>query len=157
MRNIDFKIIDNASGDDITIPVLSSIMGKAAGDIRDSGIRIVNVILQKGGVEAMDVIKRLTLASIGAANLTREKVEAMFEELVKKGEMTSDEKAEAIKHFVDRSEETAKRVKERTEDLITKFTEKFSSKVNEQIAHLSQRVEELNAKIAEIERQIAKS
>ena len=154
MDGIEVKIIDNTSGDDITVSVLSSIMGGASGYFEDSGIKIIDAIIKREGAKAMDVVKKITLASIGAVNLTREKAEEMFDELVKKGEDTNDEQAKAVKDFVDKRAEAKEKVIDWMEDTYNKIAEKFSTKVNEQIGELSLRLEQMNNRLSEIEKKI---
>ena len=105
----------------------------------------------------MDFFKKLTLASIGAVTLTREKAEEMLDELVKKGEMTNDERAEAIKSFVEKTSESAEKAKKWTEESFEKFSGRIASKCNEQIAALSQRLEQLNVRLNELERKLNKT
>ena len=100
----------------------------------------------------MDIFKKLTLASIGAANMTKERLEELFDEMVKKGEMTNDEKAQAIKSFVDKSVEMGEKVKEYTDDIAKRVSEKFSAKFDKQISQLAVKLEEVNNKIAELEK-----
>jgi len=156
LQNVDFKIIDNSTQKDITIVVLSQVIGQTAGDIKKSGAKIIEAIIRKGGIDTMDIFKKLTLASIGAVNLTKEKLEEAFDELVKKGEMTSDEKAEAIKHFADRSVEIKEKIRDFAEEMGGKVAEKVSAKVNSQISNLSQKLDDINAKLGELEKRINK-
>ncbi len=156
LRDIDLKIIDNATGRDITIAVLSSIVGETAGDFKKSGMKIVNAIIKKGGVGAMDVLKKLTLASIGAVKMTREKVEEIFDEMVKRGEMTSDERSEAIKNFVEKSKDSAGKLKDRVEETAGKFAERFSARFDDKITAMKETIEELSAKVANLEKKVNK-
>jgi len=102
----------------------------------------------------MDMFKKLALASIGAANLTAEKLEEMFDELVKKGEMSEDERSRAIKEFLEKTSESSEKARKWTEDAFKNMSAKFSSKYNEQIAQLSGRIEQLNVRLNELERKI---
>ncbi len=156
LQDIDLRIIDNATGRDITIAVLSGIVGETAGDFKKSGIKIVNAIIRKGGVGAMDVLKKLTLASIGAVKMTREKVEEIFDEMVKRGEMTNDERSEAIKNFVEKSTDSAGKLKVRVEEIAGKFSEKFSARFDGQISTMAEKIEKLSAKVADLEKKISK-
>jgi len=156
LEGIELQIIENSNGRDITISVLSGIIGNSSLDIKKSGAKIMGAILKKGGVETMDIFKKLTLASIGAVNMTKEKLDEVFEEMVKKGEMTTDEKAEAIKHFVDRSTEVRTKIKDYAEEMAGKVAERVSSKVNDQIAQLAVKLEELNGKLTDLEKKINK-
>ncbi|HBC47621.1 MAG TPA: hypothetical protein DEO84_05220 [candidate division Zixibacteria bacterium] len=104
----------------------------------------------------MDYLRKLTLASIGAIELTREKAEEMLDELVKRGEMTNDERAEAVKNFVNKSIDSTEKMKKRTEEMFENLSGKFTSKFNEQVTQLSNRIEQLNARLAELERKVSK-
>jgi polyhydroxyalkanoate synthesis regulator protein len=150
-RDIDFVVVDNASGRDITIAVLSNVITSSAGEFGRSGFKIVNAIMKKGGAGTMDLFKKLALASIGAVNLTREKVEEVFDEMVKRGEMTDDERAEAIKNFVSRSSESASRLKDKADEVATHVSGLFSSKVDEKISELAQKLEKLSARVSNLE------
>ena len=104
----------------------------------------------------MDYLRKLTLASIGAIELTREKAEEMLDELVKRGEMTNDERAEAVKNFVNKSIDSTEKMKKRTEEMFENLSGKFTSKFNEQVTQLSNRLEQLIARLAELERKVNK-
>jgi polyhydroxyalkanoate synthesis repressor PhaR len=153
-ENIEFKVIDNASGRDITMGVLAQILSRSATDFKSSGFKAVNAIIKKGGLEGMDILKKLTLASIGAFNLTKEKAEEIFDEMVKKGEMTKDERSEALKNFVDKSSQSAEKMKEKMEDMASSVAEKFSSKIDRKLEVINVRMEELSKKIADIEKKM---
>ena len=153
-ENIEFRVIENATGRDITTRVMAQIISRSAADFKDYGFKAINVLLRKGGLEGMDIFKKLTLASIGAFNLTREKAEEIFDEMVKKGEMTKDEKSEAIKNFVDKSSQGAEKMKERMEEIAGKVADKFSSKLDKKFDSLNAKMEELSKKIANLEKKM---
>ena len=153
-ENIEFKVIDNTTGKDITVGTLAQIISRSAVDFRDYGFKAISIIIRKGGMEGMDIFKKLTLASIGAFNLTREKAEEIFDEMVKKGEMTKDEKSEAIKNFVDKSSHGAEKMKEKMEEVAAKVADKFSSKLDKKFDALNSKMEELSKKIADLEKKM---
>ncbi len=154
-RDIEFTVIDNASGQDITIAVLSNVIATSAGDFGKSGFKIINAIMKKGGVGTMDLFKKLVLASIGAVNLTREKVEEVFDEMVKRGEMTDDERAEAIKNFASKSSESASKLKDKADEFAAQISGMFSSKFEEKIAGLAEKMEKLAARVSDLEKKSA--
>lgn len=154
-RDIEFSVIDNASSRDITIAVLSNVIGSSADDFRKSGLKIVNVMIRKGGVGTMDLFKKLALASIGAINMTREKVEEVFDEMVKRGEMTDDERAEAIKNFASKSSESATKLKDKADEIAAHLSGMFSSKLDEKISGLAEKLEKLAARVSDLEKKSA--
>ena len=153
-KNIEFKVIDNATGKDISVGVLAQIISSSATDFKSSGFKAINAIIKKGGLGGMDILKKLTLASIGAVNITKEKAEEMFDEMVKRGEMTTDEKSEAIKSFVDKSSQSAEKMKEKMEEMAGKVAEKFSSKLDKKFEELNSKMEKLSKKISDIEKKM---
>lgn len=151
-RDIDFSVIDNATGRDITIPVLSNVIASSADDFRKSGFKLVNAIIRKGGVGTVDLFKKLALASIGAVNMTREKMEELFDEMVKRGEMTDDERAEAIKNFASKSSEGATKLKDKADEVASRLSSMFSSKFEEKISSLAEKLEKLAGRVADLEK-----
>ena len=105
----------------------------------------------------MDMFKKLTLASIGAVNLTRERLDEMFDELVKKGEMSEDERSKALKNFVDKTAESSEKARKWAEDTFKNMSSKFTSRFDDQIAQLSHRIEQLNVRLNELERKLDKN
>lgn len=152
--DIEFKVIDNATGKDITMRTLAQMISRPATDFKDYGFKAINAMIRKGGLNGMDIVKKLTLASIGAINLTKEKAEEIFDEMVKRGEMTKDEKSEAIKSFVDKSSESAEKAKKKMEEAAGKVAEKFSSKMDKKFEELNEKMEKLSKKIADIEKKL---
>jgi polyhydroxyalkanoate synthesis repressor PhaR len=152
--DIDLRVVDNSTGRDITLPVLAQIVGKSSAEFRRSGAKVLGLMIKKGGINIMDMFKKLTLASIGAVNLTAERMEEMFDELVKKGEMSETERAQAIKSFVDKTTESSEKARKWAEETFKNMSAKFSSKYNEQFSQLSNRIEQLNARLSEVERRL---
>ncbi len=96
----------------------------------------------------MDTAKRLMLAAIGALHLSKERLEEMMDELVKKGEMTSSEKAEALKRLAEKVESSTEKAKE----AIEKQVENTMKKLNllAKIDRLAERLDLLEKEIAEL-------
>jgi len=104
----------------------------------------------------MDIFKKLTLASIGALELTKEKLEEIFDEMVKRGEMTDNERAAAVRNFMERSSEGADKFRLKVEEIFARCAEKCSSTVSSRQAELEKRLGSLAGKIEELEKKIGK-
>jgi polyhydroxyalkanoate synthesis regulator phasin len=100
----------------------------------------------------MDLFKKLTLASIGAIELTREKIEEIFDEMVKRGELTDDQRAAAVKSFVEKSSDGADKLKGKIEEIFARCAEKCASKVKDELSTLAKRTEDLAARIEKLEK-----
>ena len=103
----------------------------------------------------MDMLRKLTLASIGGIELTREKLEGIFDEMVKRGEMSDDQRASAVKSFMEKSAGSAEKAKQRVEEIFAKYAEKCSATITEQLSTLGKRTEELAGKIEDLEKKIS--
>lgn len=104
----------------------------------------------------MDIFKKLALASLGAFDITKEKIEELFDEMVKRGEMTEDERAVAVKNFMEKSSDGADKIKDRMEEIFAKCAEKCTSKVSGQLKAMEKRTVELAARIDELEKKLSK-
>ena len=104
----------------------------------------------------MDILKRIVLASIGVIDITREKVDELFDEMVKRGELTDDERAEAVKKFMDKTTDGADKIKDKVEDIFARCAEKCTANVTDQISTLGKRLEELTGRIEELEKKPGK-
>lgn len=104
----------------------------------------------------MDIFKKLVLASIGAIEMTKEKVEELFDDMVKRGEITEDERAAAVKKFVEKTSDGADKLKDKIEDLFARCAEKCAAKVSDQLAALGRRVGELEDRMKDLEKKPAK-
>jgi polyhydroxyalkanoate synthesis repressor PhaR len=150
---IQLKVVDNATGRDITVQTLVNVLSSSTRDIK-SLKKNKNIIEQlfKEGAGLMDAMKKLMLAAIGAVHISKEKLEELFDELVKKGEMTSTEKAEAMKKMAEKIETSGEKIKEAFDKKVTPAIEKLN--VSGRIDELNKKVEALNKKLEELSNKI---
>jgi len=98
----------------------------------------------------MDIFKKIALASIGALDITRTKLEEMFDELVKRGEMTEDQRAEAVRKFVEKSGDSAEKIKHKVEELFASCAEKCAASIESRHSALEKKIADLQARIDEL-------
>ena len=147
---VQVKVIDNSNGSDITVSTLVTVLSTSTSDIKSlkKNENIIEQLLIKKGTGVMDTMKKLMLAAIGAVNISKEKLEDIFDELVKKGEMTSNEKAEAMKRMAEKIEASTMKVKDAVESKVSSAIEKVN--ISGRVDELNKKVEELTAKLAKI-------
>ncbi|MGQ9561513.1 MAG: phasin family protein [Candidatus Oleimicrobiaceae bacterium] len=104
-------------------------------------------------MEAM--LRKLVLAGIGAASLTKEKVEEFVDELVKRGEVSEEERAKFIKDTVTKVEEFSQQLRTRVEEEVGKATEKLKPRFQKDIEQLSEQVQALRDEIAQLRKEVA--
>ena len=94
-----------------------------------------------------DLLKNVVYAGVGAAFLTRDKIEEVRGELVEKGKMTKDEGKEFVDDFIKRSESA----KDQLELWLTRQVEDRVNQLNlattDEVADLRRQIEELQVVI----------
>lgn len=93
----------------------------------------------------MDVIRKTLLAGVGAAVITKEKVETALEDFVKQGKVTSGEAREM-------AEKIAAEGKREFEALTHELNERFRERFARTESTMSDRLAALEARVAALER-----
>ena len=98
----------------------------------------------------MSVIKNIMYLGVGVATLTREKVEQAVDDLVKRGEVASADRAKAIDELQQRAQAAAAEIRKVVDDRIDALGRRL--KWIEETERLRAEVESLKAKIEELEK-----
>jgi len=109
-RDEQFKVLDTASGRDITLSVLTAVISERVGswkDVSDSG-DVLRAVIKLGGDRSMSILKNTVLAGIGFASLTKKKAEELIDTLVKTGEVNKSEQKKAVMELLSKAEKTTK-------------------------------------------------
>ncbi len=67
-----------------------------------------------------DIIQKAWYFGLGVFDFTKEKVEAVVAEMVRRGEITQQESPEAVKQLLDKAQETQKALLEKVKELVNK-------------------------------------
>lgn len=123
----DIKVIDNATGEDITLIVLGRIMLTEAStweEIKESK-ELFRRIISLGGDKSMSVLKNTILASIGAFQVTKTKAEKVIDELIKKGELDKSDRKKAVMELLEKAEKSTAQWKEKVSKGADKTSQEF--------------------------------
>jgi len=102
----------------------------------------------------IDLLKKTILIGIGLASLTREKMEELTDELVRKGELSEKEGRELVDDLLARSKDARKDLEARVEKIMTDTLAKWNIPTRKELAELRQRISVLEQERAErIERE----
>ena len=94
-----------------------------------------------------DLLHKAWLFSVGMFDFTKEKVEALVEDMVQRGEITRQESTEAVKQLLTKAQEAQQAMVEKTKELVNKaMAETKSAKVAD--------LEALEARVAALEKEI---
>jgi len=87
-----------------------------------------------------DIIKKVFLAGLGAATLTREKAEDIIEELVKKGELSREEKPGVLNDLLKATEKRKDEIQNFVKEEVQKILKTFDIPTREEIDALEKRL-----------------
>ena len=95
-----------------------------------------------------DLLRKLLLAGLGTLDLTEEKVKAVFEELVKRGEMNEKDARELVSSWKDRANEQRQKVQALVDESVQKGLKAVGYVKLSDYNTLAARVAELERKLA---------
>jgi len=91
----------------------------------------------------LDYIRKMTLAGAGLAIMTTDKIQAIMDELVKKGEMTEKEAREAVNEFVEKSKQARKDLEEKMEQMATALLNRMNVPTRKEMDEIKERLARL--------------
>ena len=99
-----------------------------------------------------DLLKKTLLTSVGFGVMTKEKIEELGKELIKKGEVTEKEGKEFINSMLKRSEQAQKEMETKLYEIIQKSIGKMNLATKEDITQLNKKIASLEKKKKEEEK-----
>jgi polyhydroxyalkanoate synthesis regulator phasin len=107
-----------------------------------------------GSVQGLkDLIERTFLAGMGAAALTKDRIQELVEELVNKGQMNADEGREVVDRLVARSREEARSVLKKADSSLHSAYRELGLGSKQDLEDLALRVEQLEHRVRLLEEQ----
>ncbi|AHF91481.1 hypothetical protein OpiT1DRAFT_02117 [Opitutaceae bacterium TAV1] len=97
----------------------------------------------------IDLIKKTLLAGVGAAVVTKEKVEESLNDFVRQGKVTANDARIMADKIAEQGRREFEEVSEKLGAKIRDLTSRESSALKEQVAALEQRIATLEARLAE--------
>jgi polyhydroxyalkanoate synthesis repressor PhaR len=145
-EGVGFEVIDNATGKDVTISVLSRILSDAWSEDKKNlkeTTKLIRLLISKGGGITVDIFKKSILFGLGVFDLTKEKAEKIVDEMIKRGEMSQSDKAKAVKEMLKGHDERMEKLKNKIDESVEKVTAKVRGKEKEELANLHKKIDEL--------------
>ena len=159
----DVKILDTASGRDITLAVLGRIMISEAprwGDRRQTK-EVFSKLIMVGGEKSMSILKNTVLASIGAFQVTKAKAEKVIDDLIKKGDLDKSKRKQAVMELLDKAEESTSQLKEkvlkeagRAQQEVTGAVKKLNLARQSDMKKLETKVDKLAKQLKKLEKKL---
>ena len=100
-----------------------------------------------------DMIERTFLAGMGAAALTKDRIQELVEELINRGQVNTNEGREVVDRLVTRSREEARAMLKRADSSLHNAYRELGLSSKQEIEELSLRVQQLEHRIQLLEAQ----
>jgi len=94
----------------------------------------------------IDLVKKAMFAGVGAAVVTKDKVEESVQELVQKGKISSEEAQKLSERIVEKGEKETEEARQEASKLFTEFLNRAQVATQDQIDALEQRVRDLEGR-----------
>jgi polyhydroxyalkanoate synthesis regulator phasin len=106
---------------------------------------------RSSGQNIRDLIERTFLIGVGAAAFTKDRVQELVDEFVKRGELSGDEGREMIDRLVSRSRDEARSAARRADSSLQGALRDFGVATRREVEDLELRVRQLEHRIALLE------
>ena len=90
-----------------------------------------------------DLIKKGVLLGLGALAVSKEKVEEVVDELIKKGELAKDERSKAIQDFLKKAEDQERILIAKINTEVDKAIKKLGIPTKQDLERLEKKIDEL--------------
>lgn len=94
--------------------------------------------------------KKSVLAGIGLFETTKEKVEEFVDDMIKRGEVSQDERSQYVKETMDKVDQRAQEAKAWVTTQVDEAWEKIKPKTVQQIDSLQAKIDALTAELQEL-------
>tara|TARA_R100000027_G_scaffold42073_3_gene31430 strand:+ start:25391 stop:25714 length:324 start_codon:yes stop_codon:yes gene_type:complete len=94
----------------------------------------------------IDLVKKAMFAGVGAAVVTKEKVEKSLQDMVEKGKMTADEAKDLSNKIIEAGEKETEQARNEASRLFTDMLNRAKVATQDQIESLEKRIRELEGR-----------
>ncbi len=149
----EVSIIDNRTGEDITVSIVSQLIGLDNPDT-DKAVspRLLMQLLRKGSGTITDYAKKYVSLWQGAFNMAEDEVDKLVGRLVKSKELSKDEGSRLKKEIISYTDGIKSWVSESVDKRVGEVFDAMNLATNDHIEELSSRVDALAKKVAQMEK-----
>lgn len=149
----EVSIIDNPTGEDITVSIVSQLIGLDSPDT-DKAVspRLLMQLLRKGSGTITDYAKKYVSLWQGAFNMAEDEVDKLVGRLVKSKELSKDEGSRLKKEIIGYTDGIKSWVSESVDKRVGEVFDAMNLATNDHIEELSSRIDTLAKKVAQMEK-----
>lgn len=152
-KGAEVSIIDNRTGEDITVSIVSQLIGLDNPDT-DKAVspRLLMQLLRKGSGTVTDYAKKYISLWQGAFNMAEDEVDKLVGRLVKNKELSNDEGSRLKKEIIGYTDGIKSWVSESVDKRVSEVFDAMNLATNDHIEELSSRIDTLSKKVAQMEK-----
>ena len=94
-----------------------------------------------------DFLKKVFNLSLGVFSVTKEKIEEIVKELVKKGEVSQEEGKKLVNELLEKGEKTKKELEAQMEKIVKGIIERLDLATRKELNELKSEIEQLKEKL----------
>lgn len=157
-ENVEFKVVDSSTDKDVTLSVLTQLLPKEIKNWKDlkKSNKTVKRIIKLGGEGVMDFFEKAALVGLGLFDITKEKVEEVVDELIKRGEISKKDRAKVVKSMIRGHKERTEKVKAKIDEGIKKAVEKVRGLEKKELKEVHYKIEKLAKAVESLEKKLDK-
>ncbi|MFQ5607658.1 MAG: polyhydroxyalkanoate synthesis regulator DNA-binding domain-containing protein [Candidatus Zixiibacteriota bacterium] len=161
--NHEFRIVDTASGRDVTVEVLGRIVSSESAAWSSSHLarEKLGELIKQGGEVSMSILRNTILASIGAFNVTKKKAEEVIDQLIESGEVTKSQRKEAVLELLQKADKSTEDFRQKVAQQagrvgsdVQKAVERVKLARRDDLDKLSKKFEKLQKAVDRIEKKL---
>jgi len=148
-------IIDNPTGEDITVPIVSQLIGldDQKGDKAVSS-RLLMQLLRRGRGTLTDYAKKYVSLWQGAFNMAEDEVDKIVSRLVKNDELSNDEGSRLKKEIMGYSEVVKSWISDSVDKRVNEVINAFNLPTHDQMNKLSARIDSLAKDVEKLDKSL---
>ncbi len=102
---------------------------------------------KKSGLAMKELIEKALLLGVGAASLTKEKLQALVDEFVRRGQLTREEGEKLVEEAMQQARRAGTSIKERATETLQETLEAMGVATRDSVDELERRIAVLEAKV----------
>jgi polyhydroxyalkanoate synthesis repressor PhaR len=160
---VAFKVIDTATGNDVTLAVLGRVMLSETSsweNIKQSR-ELFSELISLGGDRSMLLLKNTVLASIGVLHVTKDKAEKIIDDLIRRGELDKSDRKKAVMELLEKAEKSTSefgrkvgKEASKAQKEVVKFVEDYKLVKQTDFKKLEAKVDKLARAVSKLEKKL---
>lgn len=101
-----------------------------------------------------EFFRKTVMAGMGFLDMTKEKVEDFIDDMIKRGELTQEERGRYVKETMDKVEQRSKEAKEWIQKQVEETVEQLKPKTGKLIEELQEKVDSLSRELQRLREEL---